>query len=114
MNTYNIYKHPLFGMEAVKIGFSWPGLLFGIFWMLAKKLWVLAGLWFIVNTILIASESEMAIGILIIPIIVGFWGNKWREFNLSQRGYEQIASIQADTPDAALAQVAKEPPNIAS
>lgn len=112
MNTYNIYKHPFFGIEAVKIGFSWPGFLFGICWMLAKKLWVLAGLWFIVLFVLTAFDMTF-IGYFIINIIFGVWGNTWKETNLSRRGYEQIASIQAETQDAALAQVAKEPPNTA-
>jgi hypothetical protein len=46
MKTFHIYAHPVEGLEAVKIGFSWPACLFGSLWMLEKELWGLAALWF--------------------------------------------------------------------
>ncbi len=46
MRSFNVYRHPAEGYEAVKTGFSWPALLLGIIWMLAKKLWTFAAIWF--------------------------------------------------------------------
>jgi len=45
MRTFNVYKHPTQGFEAVKVGFSSPAFFFGIIWMMVKKLWGFAGLW---------------------------------------------------------------------
>ena len=57
MKTFNVYKHPTQGIEAVKIGFSWPAFFFGIIWMLVKKLWGLAGMWFAAYIVLSLIES---------------------------------------------------------
>ena len=45
MKTFNVYRHPIQGLEAVKVRFSWPASLAGPIWMLVKKLWGLSGLW---------------------------------------------------------------------
>ena len=44
IKTFNVYHHPMYGFEAVKVGFSWPALFFGILWMMYKKLWLFAGI----------------------------------------------------------------------
>lgn len=122
MKTFKVYKHPTQGFDAVKTGFSWPALFFGIIWMLAKKLWELAGLWFGAYVIClivmsVASKSQESTAQAYVTLIVGFaywalWlippinGNKWREANLSKRGYELLSTVQAETPDSAIAQVA--------
>ena len=38
MKTYHVFEHPTRGLEAVKVGVSWPGFFFGFFWMLVKKM----------------------------------------------------------------------------
>jgi len=125
METFNVYKHPIRGIEAVKVGFSWPALLFGVIWMLVKKMWFFAGIWFGIG-ILLASEltfdiveavtdgSEagsyliLAVGYFVLWLIPAFKGNKWRKENLAERGYEFVNAVQAETPDAAIALVAKQ------
>jgi hypothetical protein len=123
MKTFNVYKHPTQGIQAVKVGFSWPAFFFGIIWMLAEKLWGLAGLWFAAYLVLALIEAVtdqsresgsqafvyliLAAGNFALLLVPAFKGNKWREENLSKRGYEQLSTVQADTPDAAVAQVAK-------
>ena len=57
MKTFNVYKHPTQGIEAVKVGFSWPAFFFGIIWMLVKKLWGLAGAWFAAYIVLSLIEK---------------------------------------------------------
>ena len=57
MRTFNVYKHPTQGIEAVKVGFSWPALFFSFFWMLVKKLWALAVAWFGAYIVLLLIET---------------------------------------------------------
>lgn len=122
MKTFNVYKHPTLGIEAVKVGFSWPAFFFGIIWMLVKKLWGLAGAWFVAYIVLSLIEKVtdqagegaaqalvyliLAAGYFTLWLIPAFKGNSWREQNLSKRGYEKLATIHAETPDAAVAQAA--------
>jgi len=123
MKTFNVYKHPTQGLEAVKVGFSWPAFFFGIIWMLVKKLWGLAGLWFamyvglsLIEAVTDQSQESgaqalvyliLAAGYFALWLIPAFKGNKWREENLSKRGYELNSSVQSQTPDAAVAEQAK-------
>jgi hypothetical protein len=48
MRHFLVYQHPEFGEEAAKVGFSWPALFFSIIWMMVKKLWMWAGIWFVI------------------------------------------------------------------
>src|SRR4030042_1169559 len=123
MKTFNVYKHPAQGFEAVKVGFSWPAFFFGGIWMLVQKLWALAGLWFgayivcfLIETVTEKSEQSAAQAIVYLILVVAYlalWllppfkGHKWREGNLLKRGYELLNTVQAETPDAAVAQLAK-------
>jgi hypothetical protein len=121
VKAYKVYKHPSLGAEAVKVGFSWPAAFFIVFWMLAKKLWAMAGLWtfaYILITIIqntaIKSGGAGVILIVIIAhlalgLIPAFKGNEWRVKNLTKRGFIFVDSVPAETPDAAIALVLKSP-----
>jgi hypothetical protein len=119
VKVYKVYKHPSLGAEAVKVGFSWPAAFLIVIWMLAKKLWTLAGLWVLAYIVLaiiqdaaLKSHSTGAVliilsGHLALGLIPAFKGNEWRIKNLMKRDYEFVDSVQAATPDAAIAQVLK-------
>jgi phage shock protein PspC (stress-responsive transcriptional regulator) len=119
VKVYKVYKHPSLGAEAVKVGFSWPAAFLMVIWMLAKKLWTLAGLWILAYIVLaiiqdaaLKSHSTSAIliilaGHLALGLIPAFKGNEWRIKNLTMRGYEFVDSVQEATPDAAIARVLK-------
>jgi hypothetical protein len=123
MKTFKVYKHPAKGLEAVKVGFSWPGFLFGVFWMLLKKLWGLSLLWLgiyvvlgLIKTVTNESEESGAQALVYLLLWAGYWalnlipgfkGNQWREANLAKRGFELVGTAQTATPDAAVAQVVK-------
>lgn len=119
MKVYKVYKHPSLGAEAVKVGFSWPAAFLIVLWMLAKKLWTFAGGWILAYIVLaiiqdaaLTSHSTGAIliilgGHLALGLIPAFKGNEWRIKNLMKRGYLFVDSVQAATPDAAIAQVLK-------
>ena len=122
MKTFNVYRHPIQGLEAVKVGFSWPAISVGPIWMLVKKLWGLSGLWLamyfalsLVETVTDKSEPGgdqaflyllLAAGYSALTLVPGFKGNKWREKNLIRRGFEMRGTVQAETPEAAISQVA--------
>ena len=122
MKTFNVYRHPIQGLEAVKVGFSWPASSVGPIWMLVKKLWGLFGLWLAMYIALslvegVTDKSEpggaqalvyllLATGYSALTLIPGFKGNKWREKNLVRRGFEMLGTVQAETPDAAISRVA--------
>lgn len=123
MSVFKVYQHPTEGYDAVKDGFSWPAFFFGIIWMLVKKLWIRAALWFgmyIGFSILEAAADEsrgswvqtiayvsLAAAYLALWLAPGFRGNKWREEDVSQRGYKLVDVAHAETPEAAIARVLK-------
>lgn len=122
---FRVYEHPTLGFEAVKVGFSLPAFFFGLFWMLAKKLWKLAGLWFGIYLICSIAETvadglkpgdaqtTMVVILLmtyaVLWILPGAKGNEWRERNLVNRGYECRDTVTAKTPAAAVAQSVRRP-----
>ena len=122
MKTFNVYRHPIQGLEAVKVGFSWPASSVGPIWMFVKKLWGLFGLWLAMYIALslveaVTDKSEpggaqalvyllLAAGYSALTLVPGFKGNKWREKNLVRRGFEMLGTVQAETPDAAISRVA--------
>ena len=129
MIKYDVYQHPVRGYAGAKIGFSWPGLFFGIFWALAKRLWKVAGM--LISIIIVSeiffplftnfgrgvnhfllSNFIIAFGLLvellapvIIWIIVGFKGNEWVKADLLNRGYRLLRTVESTSPDAAIASV---------
>jgi lambda repressor-like predicted transcriptional regulator len=121
MRTFNVFKHPAHGLEAVKQGFSWPAFFFGIFWMLAKKLWGLAGLFFLANVAVrtveaaversaptgqqVFADMVITLAYTAIWLVPAFYGNRWREAKLSKRGYRLLSTVEVETPDAAIARV---------
>ena len=125
MKTFNVYRHPLQGLEAVKVGFSWPAASVGPIWMLAKQLWGLSALWIALYFSLSLVETgtdkfepgstqalvylHLVAGYLALTLIPGFKGNKWREKNLVRRGFELLGTVQAETPEAAISQMAPSP-----
>lgn len=121
MKIFKVYEHPALGAEAVKVGFSWPAAFFIVLWMLAKKLWRYAAVWifaYVVLTIIqdfaLKSGATGALllvlaGHLVLALIPAFKGNEWRTRNLTKRGFEFVASVSADTPDAAIARARKDP-----
>ena len=124
MKTFDVFKHPTQGYEAVKCGFSWPAFFFTWIWAFVKKLW-LHGVMFIILTFILTFfetvfDNEGMIGIslafsvlsLVLFFVFGFKGNEWRSNWLQKRGYSYIKTLEASSPDAATATIAnKEQPS---
>lgn len=127
MKTFNVYKYPTQGFDAVKVGFSWPAFFFGLIWMTKEKVWGLAGLWIVayaacsfIEGVIGAARHQspqggalaLASSVLVAAystlwLVLSIKGNKWREVKLSKWGYELLNIGQAETPDAAVTQLAK-------
>lgn len=108
MKEYKIFKHPQNQIEAVKQGWSWPAFFFASYWALSKKMWGL-GIGSLVAYLVVGFIVDAIAGKFVasFPIVVAYWfassGNKWREKNLSSRGYDEVATVQASTPEGAIA-----------
>ena len=125
MKTFNVYRHPLQGLEAVKVGFSWPAASAGPIWMLVKQLWGWSVLWIALYVSLSLVETDtdtselggiqvlvylhLVAGYVALSLIPGVKGNQWRERNLVRRGFEMLGTVQAETPDAAISQMTTSP-----
>jgi hypothetical protein len=116
MKTFKVYKHPDLGYQAVKVGFSWPGFLFSVIWLLAKKLWGHATV--VISSIVLLTLIEMSFNnaqtsvmVLLIElglyVLVGVNCNEWRTAYLQAHGFELVDTLQAKTPDAAIGKIAK-------
>ena len=107
MKQFKIYANPQRSYEAVKQGWSWPAFCFGFIWALVKKMWALGfgvlGVFLFLG--FIGGEAggglEQAINVitsiggLILGIVLGVNGNKWRETNLISRGFNSKDTITA-------------------
>lgn len=124
MNVYKIYANPQGTSEAVKQGWSWPGFFFNLIWACVKRMWFLGIGWFALFFVLGLFEGGLektegedaamamaafttALG-LIVAIVFGINGNRWRERNLKERGYEYQDTDSASNPEAAVALWMKE------
>ena len=109
MKKYKIYKSPLGMIEAVKTGWSWPGFFFTFIWLLVKKLYLTAGMVFLIVIVVGFGEFEFGVtGLssffnLLIAVVVGWGGNQGRIENLIDRGFIFKTTVSAKTPEGALA-----------
>jgi hypothetical protein len=116
MKTFKVFKHPTLGYQAVKIGFSWPGFLFSVIWLLMKKLWrhalvVISGIILLTLIEVFFNNAQTSVMALLIElglyVLVGVNCNEWRMTYLQSHGFELVDTLQAKTPDAAIGKIAK-------
>jgi hypothetical protein len=116
MKTFKVFKHFDLGYQAVKVGFSWPGFLFPVIWLLIKRLWLQA--FIVISSIILLTFIEMffdnaqtSVMVLLVDVgvyvLVGVNGNEWRVNNLQSHGFELVDSLQAKTPDEAIGKIAQ-------
>jgi len=115
MKTFDVYKHPTQGYQAVKQGFGWPAFFFSVIWAFIKKMWGLGFVFFGVISFLsflevVVNQEGSDGGVLLILLaqlgaylIFGFNANEWRRGNLEKRGYRKLDSIKTKTPESAIA-----------
>lgn len=116
MQAYKIYTHPALPPQAVKQGWSWPGLLFGTLWACFKRMWGLGlgltGAMFVLAVFaqLVygdtpATDSAFNVLGLAVSVWFGAKGNSLYARHLLSRGYTELPeTVEAANPQAALAQ----------
>lgn len=121
MKKFKVYSNPVGKYEAVKVGWSWPGVLFGALWALFCKMWTIGlgviSIFFVLN--LFAANVHGSDGVMLhnlislasvcVSILFGVKGNIWRENNLIDRGYEFEMTTNSKNKEAAIASFLKEP-----
>lgn len=120
MKTFNVFRRA-HRFEAVKQGFSWPGLLAGPVWLFAREAWswawvtfgafmaIEAGSYFVATV----PEGPFATGanlvldfsMLGLFVLTGVCGNRWCEAWYLQDGYRQSPKVTASTRAEAVAAV---------
>ncbi len=113
MKNFQIYKHPFYGFECVKIGFSWPALFFGPIWIFISRLWAVFFIWItLYGLILYVSgmpHANLSVPLVLIAISIAllitpaFQGNDWLMSSLRKRGYVYVNIVQASSKEEALA-----------
>lgn len=105
MKQFSIFQHPTHGYEAVKNGWSWPAFLFTWIWAFVKRLFLIG--WLVLLLVMalssIPAPEVWLVGNLIISIAMGAKGNELQVKRLRASGYEEVATVAATTPDAAVA-----------
>jgi hypothetical protein len=121
MKTFNVYRHAALPPQAVKVGFSWPALIFGVLWAFSKRLWgvgwailgISLVLSFLQTSLLVSAEPAdpsmlqywlLLGGSLAVWLVPAFKGNAWLEADLVKRGFSRVGTVQAETPEGAVAQ----------
>lgn len=119
MKKFLLLKHPDNRLEAVKQGFSFPGVLLGGGWLLWHKVWLAGVLTTVVGVgayVIFPSPEGYILGIpyghrfgfadiinIGIQLTVGILGNEWRVSSLRDRGFDEVGEALAATPDGAKA-----------
>ena len=116
MHTYRIYTHPTQATEAVKIGWSWPGLFLSLAWVLFQRLWwVLGYLCMAIFGVILGAclhpghhlgrQADMLAGwtLLIFSVLIAERGNQWRQDWLIAQGYTDHGLETAANPESAVA-----------
>ena len=115
MKTFDLYRHPTLGYEAVKRGFAWPGFFIGAVWALSKRMWLGGALLLVAWVFLLGARADaqtkgdpggalvLLVLMAVFAITAGMIGNgRWSQ-SLVRRGYEHLGTGDADEPDAAVA-----------
>ena len=86
MKNFKVFRHPVLGYRAVKVGFSWPGFLFPAIWLVVKKLWWQALI--VISSVILLTfievyfdNPETSVMVFLLEfgvyILVGVNGNEW-------------------------------------
>lgn len=113
MKQYKIFRNASGQVEAVKQGWSWPAFFFSVIWAIAKRLWIIA-IWAILIVMAIGTFLSLNVGYeysyeitniisLLVYVVFGVYGNRWREKHLLTRGFKHVETLTAANPAGAVA-----------
>ncbi|MEL4204637.1 DUF2628 domain-containing protein [Plesiomonas shigelloides] len=117
MKQYKIFRNASGQVEAVKQGWSWPAFFFSVIWAIAKRLWIIA-IWAILIVMAIGTFLSLNVDYeysyeitniisLLVYVVFGVYGNRWREKHLLTRGFTHVDTLTAVNPAGAVALYSK-------
>jgi hypothetical protein len=105
MKTYYVFSHSTKGIRIVKLGFSWPALLFSFWWAFLKGLngtgAILLFIWLCAAAASYQNPNNFAVMLffyglfIILSIVLAFQVNSWRRSKLERHGFLYLGKIQA-------------------
>lgn len=92
----------------VREGFSWLAALFPLIWFLAKRLWLVAALYFslatLIGFVLPAAVSPWAM--MALQILSGFEARNLQRWSLERQGFRLMGVVQGQNEDGAVLNLA--------
>lgn len=107
MKKLLVYENDILNrIEFVKEGFNWPIFFFGFVWLLYKRFWSMAIIYYLVNPITIGTieysikgkDVSTVVGLvlaIIFSIVMGMYGNKLYRDHLESKGFKLICCVYA-------------------
>lgn len=99
MTKQVLLTHPSGKEAVVSVGFSWPAFLFGPFWAIAKRQWLLFALMalaFVAANVLAGfAQESRSLPLLVLSLVMligymvvcGLYANRWHRYFLERDGY---------------------------
>jgi len=116
MKTFTVHSHPDQDPIAIKEGFSWPALVFGVFWLVFKGLWRWLAIYIsaiavlsVASAMTTAPDTLIAANLVANLVVIAMWfvagtrGNQWYRQKMEAHGFTEMARVSARSKKDALA-----------
>jgi Protein of unknown function (DUF2628) len=120
MRIWTVHQRPALAGKPVRTvmvreGFSWLAALFPLFWFLAKRLWLVAALYFALATILgFVLPAALSPWVFVaLQILVGFEARNLQRWSLERQGFRLMGVVQARNEEGAVLNLADRRPDLA-
>ena len=120
MTTYRILEAGGKPQVALKKGFCWPAVFFGVLWALFKSFWsgaiVLLAVAAVTNSLVRIAEQSHSAALIVASLllwigasfVVGYYANFAYLAYLTTKGYRVVAQVIADSPQEAFRVLARD------
>lgn len=99
----------------VREGFSWLAALFPLFWFLAKRLWLVAALYFSFATLMgfVLPAGIAPWAMVVLQILTGFEARNLQRWTLARQGFRLMGVVQGRDEEGAVLNLADRRPDLA-
>jgi hypothetical protein len=120
MRIWTVHQRPAMADKPawtvmVREGFSWLAALFPLFWFLAKRLWLVAALYFSLATFMgfVLPSSISPWAMMALQILTGFEARNLHRWSLERQGFRLMGVVQGRNEDGAVLNLADRRPDLA-
>jgi len=120
MRIWTVHQRPAMAGKPVRTvmvreGFSWLAALFPLFWFLAKRLWLVAALYFSLATFMgfVLPSSVSPWAMIGLQILTGFEARNLHRWSLERQGFRLMGVVQGQNEDGAVLNLADRRPDLA-